>query len=241
MKTEGFFIKFIDKQYIDDMAKGNYFFKNINHFKILEEDELIGIKDPKEGTYQKDLNMHNHIIKLGYKGNQLDVPITKATLSYEYEDTNRIAIMSLLFLPLTDFVKDPINKNWLMIKPEVIKEIGEEFNGRPCLMIPGGEFMEQITEHNFEKDNVTMCKTGLINYYSKRNSEKNPNKMTKEDVFDLCFQKEEFFSKQREFRVALGLKKDGSDCKIKFKNKSKYIIKCESYKKLNDFRIQIED
>ncbi|MCP8858400.1 hypothetical protein, partial [Latilactobacillus fuchuensis] len=183
---EGLLLKFIEKEYIESFKKGEIFFKNIQYFKKVEHNELLGIKDPKEGTHQKKLNVSNELIRINIDGEDLKLPVESATLSFEYPEIKHVAIASFVFLPVTEFIVNPLKENTYTIKSTFINDLVEEFKDRPFVILDAKNLISQIKNCNLRKNDVNYYKIDMVKYYQNENSDKNPNEMTMKDVYDLC-------------------------------------------------------
>lgn len=218
---DGFFIKFVEKQYIDEMINGAYFFKNLLYFKNQPDDiDNSGIKDLDEGKYKVHLESDpNNGLEISFSFSKLE---------------KHIAIMSLVHLEKSDFINSPENGK-MKIKSDVINELKNISDGRPCFIIPCNEMLYQIENHDFSGDNVNNFYVGKVNYYEKGNTDQLLSEMNNNEIIDLFFKKRSTYANQREFRMLVETVDECADRTIKFKDKLKSIVRYDSFEDLAKF------
>lgn len=217
---DGFFIKFVDEQYIDGMINGTYFFKNLSYFK--NQPDAIddsGIMDSAEGLYALHLENSEDRVTI-----YLGLP----------EVEKHIAIMSLVYLAKSDFINN-LKNNKMKIKPEVINELRNISNGRPCFIVPCNEILDQIKNHDFSGDDVKSCYDGKTRYYERGNTNQLLSEMDYKEVIDLYFKKRSTYANQREYRILLETVDEFTDRTIEFKDKLKSIVRYDSFEDLAQF------
>lgn len=217
---DGFFIKFVDKQYIDGMINGAYFFKNLSYFKNQPDDiDDSGIMDSAEGRYDLLLENSEDSVRISYGVSGVE---------------NHIAIMSLVYLRKSDLINN-LENGKMKIKSDVIKELRNISNGRPCFIVPCNEILDQIENHDFSGDNVKSCYVGKANYYERGNTNQLLSEMNYDEVIDLYFKKRSTYANQREFRILLETVDEFTDRTIEFKDKLKSIVRYDSFEDLAKF------
>lgn len=207
-KLNGFLIKFSDNKYIDEIKHGNIFLQNINYFRHLEDSEIPGIKDPDE--ISSVLTLDQNSSKLFIQHSKSNIPYIEscnfsAKFSVKYDFSNNICISSFVYLDAKkDF--DYKNNNIYTLKNKIISELSEQFNGRPCIIIPLGNFRELLLNNlkDYKKiNNIKDVKMDIVNYYVNSNIKELKKKETLPEVMKTAFYKSEYFKSQREFRIAI--------------------------------------
>ncbi|PWF99494.1 hypothetical protein [Levilactobacillus bambusae] len=207
MPNLGFFLKFIEPQYLDDFLKGHVHFSSLYYFNEVERNGNSIIGDDSEGAYTQNLTNATAYLQIEGDPKIYEFPVSHAISRYDMseEDKNHYGIASFFYLTKQDFVEHSHSENQriYVLKKEVI-DYFRTFNTdkRVPVIIYTDPFIDLLKKQN------TPNTCGKVHYYDDDDPAEFAGLSQMDNFYDtIPFLKRKRYSDQKEFRVCVVLDK----------------------------------
>lgn len=211
-KNIGILVKFVEQKYVQKfMNEGEIHFSSLQYFIDLEKNNgnhVIGDKNEGEYSYTYGPGTRVTIMPLGKDGKPNGEEFTFSPSSSEFreglyeKDKETIGVSSFIYLSLLNdyqlIKRDSENKvNYYLLKPETLKWL-KEFNEGNRQMIAIYDYFKFLKMANSKR-----ISHKLVEYYDNNLSDIKKHR----NYYDYVFLKRKSYKDQREFRLAVRLKK----------------------------------
>lgn len=206
-------IKYVKSEYAEDFENGKIFFNGIRNYNKLDE-KYIGDKDEGKVVEKKNPDDHILIVRvLGSENSHIISNLTslKHSFTHPYYDDVKISCFTCIFDDDIEKLDDHQEEREIFrFKKEFLENLVEYESERKiyiCTNMTG--FLSSII-NNIDSSKQSF-KSGIVNYYSEKNSlydKFREDNIEEIDLINAVFEKNIKFKHQKEFRILITNLKD---------------------------------